>query len=257
MKFKRLALGLVAAASLLSFSATARNNGDWWADTSVAGSSLNIAQQGDKLFFAWFLYGSDNKPTWYYGIGDVSGSTATMQIYTAEGQFLGPQSSVKTTQVGTGYLTFQDSGSAFFQYTINGTSGTLNLTRFSFQAVDGSGTYAGGEVATIRNCSNSSSNGTWVDPASYTITMNGSGGLSITAQYSGNRCTLTGTYQQVGSKYRVTNGTTSCTNGLQGTWTAENVSFDNDAFLAEVSASYPNSGCIASGRAGGIKVKSY
>lgn len=252
---KKMVPAILMIASLLSFNAQARNNGDWWADTAVAGSSLNIAQQGNKLFFAWFLYDSANKPTWLYGVGDVSGSIAPITIHTAEGQFLGQQSSVHSTQVGTGSIAFNDSGSAHFEYTVNGTSGTLNLTRFSFQAVDGSGTYAGGEVSTARNCSNSNNNGNWIDPASYSISMS-NGSISITTQYSSNRCTYTGSYQQAGSKYRVINGSGSCTNGVSGTWAAENVSFDNDAFLAEIS-SHLTTGCIVTGRAGGIKVQSY
>ena len=241
---------------LLAAPTQARTYQDWWVDSSFAGSSLNIAQQANTLFVAWYMYDQSHKPTWIYGVGTLSGTTASLTLYQATGQFLGAPQSVASTQIGSATLSFSGAAAAQMTYAFNGTSGVLNLTRFSFDLANASGDYVGGEIRTYSGCTNPAANATVIYTATYTINMSAAA-ASISGHYSNYSCTMSGSFTQIGSRIRIPNGTYTCGSGDTGTWHADEVQFDNDTFVAEIVSHSNSTGCSANGRVVGARIKTY
>ena len=112
---------------------------DLWFNPAESGWGLNIVEHASQNIFAvWFTYASDGKPMWYVlpGGGWSSPTTFSGNLYATSGPpasgatFNG--SSVKVTPVGSGALSFSDANTGTWSYTINGISGTKNITRQPF-----------------------------------------------------------------------------------------------------------------------------
>lgn len=120
------------------FRSPGANYSDLWFSLTEPGWGLSIAQRPSSALFAvWYVYGNDNKATWYVLQG---GRWALFNVYegnvykTTGPPFMGPfnPASVATTLVGTGRLTFKSYDSATFEYTIEGASGRKEIVRFPF-----------------------------------------------------------------------------------------------------------------------------
>ena len=113
----------------------------WWNAPagSESGWGLNITQQSNIIFATWFTYDVDGSPLWLSMTAtSVSAGTYSGTLYRTRGPafdavpFL--PSSVTTTPVGTGTLTFSDGNTATFAYTANGIAQTKSITRQVFRA---------------------------------------------------------------------------------------------------------------------------
>lgn len=239
---KQLCLSLLIA---VAFTTTGRATTytDWWADATVAGSSVNIAQQGDVLFFAWYLYGEDNKAKWIYGVGTIAENRADVDLLEASGPFLGPASKVVSTKVGTATFAFLSAGALQFQYaTATAGSGILNLKRFSFQALPLTGYYRGSYVANRYNCPLASQNGI---VSSGTIYLNVSTNQNVMTihKYDGSSvCIYSGNFTQHGSRFQVASGTYSCDSGSSGSWSAPDGLVDSGRLVVDMRV-HINGGC--------------
>lgn len=114
--------------------------GLWWASPagSESGWGLGIAQQGSVVFATWFSYDELGEPQWLV-MSDARAkdpSTFSGPIYRTSGpRFDGAAwnpADVAATPVGTGTLTFTDSGSGRFAYTIGDRTGAKTITRQVF-----------------------------------------------------------------------------------------------------------------------------
>ncbi len=109
----------------------------WWRSPAgqESGWGLNITHQGDILFATWFTYGADGTGMWLV-IPDARRSgveTFTGPIYRTRGNAFNSApwnvNSVVVTQVGTVTLTFTDSNTGIFAYTVDGITQTKPITR--------------------------------------------------------------------------------------------------------------------------------
>ncbi|MBI3343556.1 MAG: hypothetical protein HY028_01550 [Gammaproteobacteria bacterium] len=119
--------------------------GLWW-NTAESGWGLSITQMNDKLFAAWYVYDPAGRATWYtlqpgsWEIAETFTSSTSKfaysgKVYKTTGPYWANPfnpSSVSTTQVGTGKLTFTSYNQAKFDYTIEGITGSKNIIRFEF-----------------------------------------------------------------------------------------------------------------------------
>ena len=111
---------------------------DHWWNPQEPGWGISIMQHvSDRLFAVWFVYGPTGQPVWYtLQPGNWTYQTSyTGPIYRTTGPyFAGPfdSSQVVLTQVGSGTLTFTDSTSGTFSYTIDGVSGSKPIARLPF-----------------------------------------------------------------------------------------------------------------------------
>ena len=118
------------------------NYSDIWWTPSESGWGLSIVQGPTNLLFAaWFVYDASGKPTWYtLQPGEWTyvgrGSAYTGPVYKTTGPYFGGPfnpAQVGITQVGTGTLSFRDSGSGTFGYTIDGVTGTKAIVRMAIE----------------------------------------------------------------------------------------------------------------------------
>jgi hypothetical protein len=91
------------------------------------------------MFLAWYVYDNTGNPVWYVAPDCVVvGSACSGSVYSTTGPPLGPSnssysaSSVQVTTAGTITATFLDANNASIAYTVNGVSGTKQITRQSF-----------------------------------------------------------------------------------------------------------------------------
>ena len=220
----------------------AHNYSDWWADSELAGSSINIAQQDDVLFFAWYLYGQDEKAKWIYGVGKVDDDHADVEMYEASGPNLGPASDVVSTPVGKGVFTFLSTGALQFRYDTSVAGiGTLNLKRFSFQRLPLSGSYYGSYWARRYNCPSSAQEVIYSSPSVLLDISASSIDISIRKTEGSSVCSYAGTFAQEGSRFRAS-GSFACKSGSSGTWSATDSFVDNGRLVIELST-HVNGGC--------------
>ena len=113
--------------------------GLWWAKPagSESGWGINFAHQGDIIFATWFTYDTAGKPWWLIaqldktGSGVYSGPVSTV-VGSAFDLVPFDTSEVVETIVGSATVTFTDTGSATFAYTVNGISQTKAIVPQEF-----------------------------------------------------------------------------------------------------------------------------
>lgn len=117
----------------------ANYGGIWWKSPagSESGWGINFAHQGDIIFATWFTYDASGKAWWL----TMTASKNAQGAYTGTiDQYRGPAfsatpfnpSSVVTTPVGNGTLTFTDADNGSFTYTVNGVTQTKAITKSVF-----------------------------------------------------------------------------------------------------------------------------
>lgn len=109
----------------------------WWGGPTQNGWGIAVLQQYRALFAVWFTYDSAGAPTWFVMPNGVWRDVSTFEgrAYRASGApWLGVPydgRAFKTTDVGIFRIRFAGE-SATFEYTIEGRSGTMPLSRQPF-----------------------------------------------------------------------------------------------------------------------------
>ncbi|CAN5168627.1 hypothetical protein BH11PSE11_BH11PSE11_18340 [soil metagenome] len=111
-------------------------NGLWW-NESESGWGMSIAQHGQINFVAWYTYDQSGNPNWYVMSScPLTNNTCTGDIYNVTGAtaltLAWNGANKLVTKVGTGSLSFTDSNTASFSFTLNGTSSQKSITRQMF-----------------------------------------------------------------------------------------------------------------------------
>ena len=129
----------VSAQTAVNFTvdtSTSPMTGLWW-NQKEPGWGMSLTQQGPVIFVAWYTYDQSGKSMWLVMSScAVAGDSCTGDIYsvaggTAPGLPWNDAGKV-VAKVGSGTLAFSDNNSASFNYTLNGISGTRNITRQVF-----------------------------------------------------------------------------------------------------------------------------
>lgn len=226
-----LAVLLVLTASPLW---AATNYQDWWWNPDQDGQGVNIGQQGNTLFASWFTYDQTGAGMFLVLAGPLLNNKVTGDLIRTTGPALGTPfnpSQVTRTIVGQGSLTFSDANNATLQYTVNGVSGTLPITRFTFTTLNPAGVYIGGGTTSRSNCAVPVNNGEFAYNSLYNITTNNNSVSIQEVTVGGGSCNYAGTYTQYGSKISAS-GLFSCTGGTGGTWSSKEILVLDDAFVA-------------------------
>jgi hypothetical protein len=217
---------------------------DMWYAPGEEGWGLNITQQGDILFAAWFVQGQDQAPTWFSAAASKTGAnTYSGSLNITRGAWFGGAwnpAAVSTTSTGTATFTFNDKKSLRLVYSSAGTTVTKTLTRFTYAAQNLSGDFYGAELGTPTNCTN---NGKYFAFSLFSIAASFTGGnggpIKITQETAGATgstfCTLSGNFVQYGTTVEAS-GSYTCTTGTSGTWRATDGQFNDEAFSMKVVA---------------------
>lgn len=210
-----LALGMPARVQALT-----ANYADWWWNDQQSGHGLNIGQQNDVLFVSWFTYDETGGGMWLTMSATLAGTRATGDWVRTTGPALGTPfdpAKVTRTVVGTGTLTFGSLHDATLDWTVNGKSGSVTLTRMTWATRLPNAAQAGRIYLNVAGCAGGTSLNV---PISSTYTTSGST-LTVVDDYrpTGTKvCTMTGTLVPSGS-YLFVSGTYACTDNSQtGAW---------------------------------------
>jgi len=249
------ALRTLLAGLLLAFAvvrpAAATDWTDLWWNQNESGWGVNFVQASDFIFATFFVYGSNNQPTWYTGQMTVdSNGVWSGPLYQTTGTYLGiPWNSNDrtTTQVGT--VTFNPSTSyaGTLTYNVNNTSVTKQVTRQTLKTIPLGGKYSGAYLSIYSNCNDSANNGPATYFANFTVTQTAGGNLQIAID-SDEPATMSGTWVQDGQLYRIPNasyllrGKTMVAQVTEVKGTSQGI---EGQYTANVDAAF--SGCIEQG----------
>jgi len=238
-------------ATLLAFASPQTRAADytdlWWIPDE-SGWGVNVVQTDNFMFLTFFIYGRDNKPTWYSAqltldsTGAYSGGLySTTGTYYAQPWNPGDRGAAQ--QVGN--ASFRPSSAnayaATLTYVVDGMIITKSVERLPFTRPTIGGQYTGGKSATQTSCNNSSSNGAYKATYDLQVTQTTAGAATFTFAYPTYACTLSGAlalhgrqYGISGAEYKcVQNGTTvfsgsanmseitATAQGVEGRWSAD------------------------------------
>jgi len=97
-----------------------------------------LTQQYQVIFAAWYVYSDAGQPVWYVVPNcavNAAGNRCTGAVYRTTGPAFGPTfnpSAVTPFEVGTATFVFTDANNGSLSYTVNGVSGSKNITRQIF-----------------------------------------------------------------------------------------------------------------------------
>jgi hypothetical protein len=249
------------ACALVSLSARATNfstdASDLWWNASESGWGVNVMQQYDTLFMTFFVYGSNNVPTWYVAPAvvytSVSGGTLTYTgaLYQTAGPWFGGSfnpANVSNRIVGSVTFNLASPTAATLTYSVDGVNVSKSLTRQVWTAENFTGSYVGGQTGTLSGCS---ANGTNEEVDVLTITQSGTSFSLVAANLLANvSCTFTGTYSQAGHVGAVS-GNYQCTTGTGGTFSLQELEGTLAGFTSRFTSA--NGGCTFTGRMAGAR----
>jgi hypothetical protein len=217
--------------------------------TGGGGWGVNIVQSDSFLFVTFFIYGLDNKPTWYAagltadGNGNFNGPLfATTGTYFAAPW--NPADGAGSAQVGT--ASFQPTGpyTGNLAYSITGGPSVVKaIQRQTLTSIPLGGSYDGSQAGAY-------SNSGCIDVSAYTdrfrlgVTQVSGSSLTFTFIYeSGRTCTLSGSLQQLGQLYSVPNATYACSTGLSTPASMSEIKATNFGIEGSFSAPDVDGGC--------------
>jgi hypothetical protein len=115
----------------------------WWGGEAESGWGLALAHHGGTLFGALYIYDNQGHPTWLSlsgGTWDAGFTTFTGPLYSPTGSAYNAYDASRFNAgapVGQASLRFTGLDTAVLSYTINGVSGTKNISRIIFGPPDG------------------------------------------------------------------------------------------------------------------------
>ena len=193
------------AAAQVQAAATTNCTDQWWNPTE-SGWGASVLQQWDTLFIDLFVYGTDNKPTWftaaafYQATAPANHVVFTGDLYETTGPcYSGPFSSSAVARRKVGTLTFDsgDVAAATLTYTVDGTMVVKNVTRQLWKMQNLGGSYYGGESGEQTSCG--ADNGRAEVAEFIDITHNADSSITIKLTDLQNRIrTISGAYTQYG-----------------------------------------------------------
>lgn len=258
LKIAALVLATLVPSHALAANTWGTDFSDLWWKPSESGWGANVAHQGEIIFMTVFVYGADNRVRWFVAPamtsqGGTSSSTFIGTLHETAGPYLGdatfdPQA-VGIRTVGNATLQFGAIESGVLTYSVDGALVTKAIERQTFRANNLAGSYFGSENGTVAGCGTGSAG--FENQTALTVSHSGNA-VSINTTLSATlSCTYAGTYSQSGRMGRI-QGSMTCTNGSQGSFTAVEVEAGHLGFLASYTVDY-GAGCIETGRMGGMR----
>ena len=208
------------------------NYQDWWWNPAQSGMGLNIGQQNDTIFVAWFNYGDDTKASFLTMGGVLNGNTLTGPLLRNTGPVPGPNYNpalVKQTAVGTATITFNSNTDATLTYSYDNKGGSMSLQRFSFANPNLNQTWTVVNTNTTTDCANPSVNGTLTKLQSIKLQQEASGKFTAIGNDldGSNMCIAAMTLQPAGSRASAV-GTMACEGSVIGNLTFDDLLIQSD-----------------------------
>ena len=241
-KYAALLLSLWLSAPFASANTFTTDLTDLWWNANESGWGVTATHQRDVVFLAFFVYGTNNRATFYTGQATYTGQSGSGALnfsgpmFETTGPWLGTvfnPNAVTRRQVGdVSFSAFVDA--ATLNYSVDGTFVTKALTRFTFLNNDLTGNYAGVFRQTQSGCSNPANNGT-VETIVGVSMSNSATGLSIATNGNGSICNYVGNYRQSG-RMGSSAGTYTCP-GIAGSYDMLEIEANPSGVTARFTAS--------------------
>jgi len=187
---------------------------DLWYSVGEDAWGVNFDQSYNFIFATFYIYGSDQQPTWYTahltkGPNDVWSGPLNRTTGT---YFGAPWSNADITlaQVGTATFTPSSSYAGTLTYNVGSVNVAKVITRLTLTRIPLGGDYSGAIVSIFSNCNNPADNGTVRSFVNLKATQTAGGQLQLDFTSSGGTCRMAGAYIQDGQLYRVPNGAYTC-----------------------------------------------
>jgi len=211
---------------------------DLWFNEKEAGWGVNVTHQREVVFLTFFIYGPDNRPSWYTGQALYAGQNPQgALIFTGSMfQFTGPYFAnffnpaiVTGRSVGTVKLTALIDR-ATLEYTIDGVVVTKTVSRQTFRNNDMTGQYMGSIKQNQFACDTSALNGEVNSNTEFSIANSDTTFAMTLRQPDGGVCTYSGDYTQTGRLGR-SQGSYTCPGGITGTYDFFEIEANLQGFL--------------------------
>ena len=231
----------------MAFRAAASDYTDIWFKPSESGWGVNVVQSDAFLFLSFFIYGPDNKPTWFVAslTRDANGNF-NGPLYATTGTYYAspwnPADSAGGAQVGTASFVPTSAYTANLTYALNnGPTVVKAIERQALTSIPLGGSYSGTQAGSYSNCSNSFA---YKDRFALGVSLPTATTLTFSFAYSdsGLSCTLSGTFQQRGQLFLIPTATYTCSDGLSTTATVSEIKATNFGIEASITAPN-NAGC--------------
>jgi hypothetical protein len=246
---------IISAQALATTSST--DYSDQWFNPAESGWGASVLQQQHVIFVDLFVYGDDDKPTWFVAAGyaPVGVDIFVGDLYSTTGPSFSLPTFDPTKVVGqkVGTLTFaaHSSTSATLSYNVGAASVTKEITRQTWATNQISGTYIGGLPGRLSNCGLMS--GRKVESGTIQVAQTDTQ-LTIMSDTNVRTCSFTGDYMQFGRMAKST-GTFHCDElgigALDGTYTLDEIEASVSGMTMKLHQAY-RSGCEYDGRIGGV-----
>ena len=247
---------LCAVLMLHTVTAAAIDFTDIWYTPAEPGWGVNLVQSDTFMFATFFVFGQGGTPTWYTGQLNRDGAGKwSGALYASTGTyFAAPWVTSGSSTTAAGTVSFEPaSGSATagtLVYTVNGVGTvTKSIQRQTLTRIPLGGLYAGGQTGTYSGCSNSSSNGDYVDRYDLDVTHLSGGTATFRFRYTtGLVCTLSGAIEQHGQLYRMPSAAYACSNGLDTSAVVYEIKATGQGVEGRFDAPSTGGGCREQGR---------
>lgn len=212
------------------------------------GWGVTVVQSDAFLFLTFFVYGPDNKPTWYVaGVTLDSSGNYTGPLYATTGTYFGapwnPADAAGGAQVGTATFQPTSANTANLSYTFtSGPAVVKAIQRQTLTTIALGGTYSGTQQGAYSGCTNSFP---YTDRFGLGVTHVAGSSLTFTFNYtdSADSCTLSGALQQFGQLYQIPSATYQCSSGLSTTATVSEIKATAFGIEGKLSAPGVGGGC--------------
>jgi hypothetical protein len=230
---------------------------DLWFNPNEEGWGVNVIHQRDILFVTLFVYGPDNKPTWYVG-SDVRLASANDGVLTYSGTLYrttGPyfggafnENNVSNTNVGTVTFTASQINAATLSYIAEGVAVTKAIQRQTWAAETLTGEYGGFSIGDWSNCGGR--NGHTESGALLSVTHSSTNVVTVREAGVGYTCNYSGAYSQAGRTGTVS-GTGTCSDNFNPSFIMSDIQINANGITMRMTAE--SGSCRMSGRMGGIR----
>jgi len=249
--FKRwtLILSLAALTGLLAGRASAIDYSDVYYVPAESGWGVFVIQSDNFQFVSFFIYGPDNKPTWYTAqLTQDSNGNFSGPLFLTTGTYFGAQwktADKSITQVGTAMFSPTSATTATLTYALtNGPSVVKQLQRQTLTTITIGGSYVGGQSGAYSKCTNANLNGPYTDAFNVDVTQLANGNATFKFSYASNlSCTFNGTLVQTGTLYSIPTATYQCSDGLNTTASMSEIKATSLGIEGRFAAPSVGSGC--------------
>jgi len=194
---------------------------DVYYNPDESGWGVFVMQSDAFQFLAFYIYGPDNRPTWYTAqiTQDATGNFNGLLYATTGTYFALPWNPAQLTNASVGTVSFRpmDNYHATIVFTLTGSPPVQKVVqRQTLTANALAGSYSGSMSGTVSGCADPTSNAAHFR-ARYglVVTQNGEASATLTFTFvddahAGLVCTLTGPLTHFGQRYRIGNAQANC-----------------------------------------------